>query len=252
MKTFIFLISILCLFSINVLAHEGHDHPQEIGKSRDLIEGSGLFRTCFYCHSLKPGVHLTGPSLANVWGKKAGRVEGFSRYTKELQKNAKVWNESNLTKFLKEPKKAIPGTSMTFEGLQDPGTLKKLVDFLKVAMGPSGYDKVIESKLLDQQTADGQLPKKLKDLPLENQVTEILHCNENYNLTFANGVKLVMWELNLDFKVDSSESGPLPNKPVRMPTGSMGDRFAVVFNNIDEMGKAVKKCPSDQDGQSSK
>ncbi len=38
-------------------------------------KGSQVFRQCLACHSLEPGRHLTGPSLANIWGRKAGTAE---------------------------------------------------------------------------------------------------------------------------------------------------------------------------------
>lgn len=41
-------------------------------------DGARAFRPCAACHSLEPGRHLTGPSLAGLFGRKAGTIEGFS------------------------------------------------------------------------------------------------------------------------------------------------------------------------------
>src|SRR5687768_16324543 len=38
--------------------------------------GAALFRQCVACHSVESGVHLTGPSLAHVWGRRAATVDG--------------------------------------------------------------------------------------------------------------------------------------------------------------------------------
>ena len=38
-------------------------------------------RACMACHSFAPARHMTGPSLAGVWGRKAGTVDGFGRYS---------------------------------------------------------------------------------------------------------------------------------------------------------------------------
>ena len=47
----------------------------------DPESGAQHFRVCAACHSLEPGRHLTGPSLAGIWGREAGTVEGFTRYS---------------------------------------------------------------------------------------------------------------------------------------------------------------------------
>ncbi len=38
----------------------------------DPHRGAQLFQQSAACHSVEPGGHLTGPSLACVWGRKAG------------------------------------------------------------------------------------------------------------------------------------------------------------------------------------
>lgn len=61
------------------------------------------------CHSTEPGRHLTGPSLAHVYGKKAASAEGFSRYSDALQRSGVVWNDASLNKWLTNPQGFIPG-----------------------------------------------------------------------------------------------------------------------------------------------
>ena len=41
----------------------------------DLDKGARASGACMACHSFAPGRQLTGPSLADVWGRKAGTVE---------------------------------------------------------------------------------------------------------------------------------------------------------------------------------
>ncbi|MGH8721466.1 MAG: c-type cytochrome, partial [Burkholderiales bacterium] len=38
----------------------------------DVERGARAFGACAACHTLEPGRHLTGPSLAGIWGRKAG------------------------------------------------------------------------------------------------------------------------------------------------------------------------------------
>src|ERR1700674_707739 len=83
----------------------------------DPVRGATIFQACAACHSTTPGEHMTGPSLAKIWQRKAGRVEDFSRYTEAMKHVDLVWNEETLDRWLVNPDDLIPGTSMTFAGL---------------------------------------------------------------------------------------------------------------------------------------
>jgi len=65
--------------------------------------GAAVFRQCLACHSVETGVHLTGPSLARVWGRRAGTVDGFTRYSEPLKRATVVWDETTLARWLDDP-----------------------------------------------------------------------------------------------------------------------------------------------------
>ena len=46
----------------------------------DPSRGGALYRNCVACHAPDPEAHLSGPSLAGVFGRKAGTAEEFRRY----------------------------------------------------------------------------------------------------------------------------------------------------------------------------
>src|SRR5437867_13041880 len=71
------------------------------------------------CHSAAPGEHLTGPSLAHVFNRKAASAEGFMRYSDALKGANLTWNEAVLDKWLANPAQLVPGTSMTFPGIKE-------------------------------------------------------------------------------------------------------------------------------------
>lgn len=97
----------------------------------DPERGARDFRPCMACHSVNLGEHSTGPSLANLWSRKAGTAEGFPRYSEALKGADVVWNESSLDKWLSDPRGFIPGTSMAFQGIKDARERADLIAYLK-------------------------------------------------------------------------------------------------------------------------
>lgn len=67
-----------------------------VGAEDDIMRGAQAARPCMACHSFAPGRHMTGPSLAHVWGRKAGTADGFTRYSDALRRSGLVWDRKNL------------------------------------------------------------------------------------------------------------------------------------------------------------
>ena len=69
----------------------------------DADRGRQVFdRNCTACHSVEPGKHMTGPSLAGLWARKSGAAEGFSRYSPALVAADIEWNEATLDRWLED------------------------------------------------------------------------------------------------------------------------------------------------------
>ncbi len=96
----------------------------------DADRGARVFQACAVCHSTQPGQHLTGPSLAHVWGRKAGTAEGFRRYSEAIERSGVVWNASTLDKWLADPGDFIRGTSMMFPGLRSGRDREDVIAYL--------------------------------------------------------------------------------------------------------------------------
>src|SRR3954447_23189919 len=80
----------------------------------DAARGSELFaRGCGACHSISPDKNMTGPSLAGVFGRKAGSLPSFPRYSSALKLSAVTWDETTLDPWLTNPQGFIPGNRMT-------------------------------------------------------------------------------------------------------------------------------------------
>lgn len=99
----------------------------------DASKGKSVFNSCKACHSLKAGKKKIGPSLHGIVGRKAGTSKGFnySSAMKNAGKNGLVWTEETLNKFLKSPRKFVPGNRMPFPGLGNKAKRADLIAYLK-------------------------------------------------------------------------------------------------------------------------
>lgn len=201
----------------------------------DAETGARAFRACAACHSLQAGRHMTGPSLAGMWGRRAAASD-FTRYSPALRSSAITWNERTLDAWLADPKALVPGNTMVFPGIENAKTRADLIAFLRAADrdGPAG-----------QPPAGGMMgaPRltDLKTVGPERQVTAIRYCGDSYRVMTAAGELPPFWEVNLRFKTDSGETGPAKGRPAIIPAGMMGDRASVIFSDPAEISAFIRK-----------
>src|SRR6266852_476421 len=141
----------------------------------DPKHGAKIYGSCAACHSLEPNLHLTGPSLDGLWGKKAASAENFVRYSSAISEQGFIWDEVSLNAWLTDPKAFVPGTYMTFRGIGDEKARGDLIAFLKIAMAPDGAKSVVAQKLVDAETVRGQASEPLAGAGPEDHVTGIRH-----------------------------------------------------------------------------
>jgi len=205
----------------------------------DTESGARAFGACAACHSLEPARHMTGPSLAYLWGRKAGTAEGFARYSPALKSADVVWSDKTLDAWLADPKALVPGNSMTFPGIKDAKARAGLIAFLKSAGAEGSAGQTAQGGGMGR----GPQVQNLKTLTPENQVTAIRYCGDTYRVTTGAGELAPFWEFNLRFKTDSSETGPSKGRPAIMRAGMMGDRASVIFADPFEISAFVeRKC----------
>jgi cytochrome c len=206
----------------------------------DPKHGAEVYRVCSACHSLQPGVHLTGPSLADMWGKKAASADGFVRYSRALRSQELTWDENALNAWLADPKAMVPGNYMTFRGLRNDRDRGDLIAFLKLAMATAGAKAVVDKGLITADGAEGQVPEDLSSAGPKQQVTGLRHCRDTYFVTTADGTETPYWEMNVRLKTDTSKFGPPAGKPAITGSGMMGDRVSIVFSSAAEIAATVK------------
>lgn len=94
----------------------------------DPVAGEALYSRCLGCHALD--YHRTGPKHCGLIGRRAGGLPGYD-YSPAMKSSGLVWNERTLERFLADPLKAVPGTTMTYAGVPDPRERADLIAYLK-------------------------------------------------------------------------------------------------------------------------
>lgn len=200
--------------------------------------GADLYpRACSACHSLAPGEHRTGPSLAGVWGRQAGSADGFQRYSPALKTATVVWDAATLDAWLTKPADLIADNWMAFPGISDAQARADLIAFLQAASA-GDPDSALKEKV-EAATQAGTLPD-LKALPPAQQVKAIRYCGDTYQVTTHAGQVRPIWEFNLRFKSDSSARGPKPGAPALLRANMSGDRFFVIFSDPKDISAFIQ------------
>ena len=125
--TFVLALTFLLAFGARTLAADGNPR-----------RGQRLFGACAACHSLQTDQNMTGPSLSDLWDRKAGNLASFSRYSSALKSANFEWNDKTLDEWIKDPQHLVPGNEMTFPGIKDAQQRADLLAFLKEATKKGG------------------------------------------------------------------------------------------------------------------
>jgi len=95
--------------------------------------GAKVFGRCKTCHSLESGKHKLGPSLAGVFGRKAGIAPGY-KYSAAMKASDVIWSAETLDKHLADVPNFIKGNRMgkVFRnGIKKSEDRVTLIEFLK-------------------------------------------------------------------------------------------------------------------------
>ena len=105
----------------------------ELLATANADKGARQFAKCKACHTIDAGgKDGTGPNLYNLVGRTIGGVEGF-KYSKALTGQSGTWDFDTLDVWLAAPKKAFPGTSMSFAGMKKPAARADLIEYMRQA-----------------------------------------------------------------------------------------------------------------------
>jgi cytochrome c len=219
---------------------------QSFAAEGNPARGQRAFGACVSCHSLQPDRNMTGPSLADVWNRKAGSLLSFARYSDALKSANLVWNDKTLDEWIKDPQHFVPGNQMTFAGIKDAQPRADLLAYLKEATQRGGSQaQALQGGQMGGMPGmmGGGNDPNLKKLDPAERVQGITYCKDTYTVTTANGNSRKFWERNLRLKTDTSGDGPEKNAPALVGAGMMGDRADVIFADPSEISPfIVAKC----------
>src|SRR4030081_2034563 len=189
----------------------------------DAARGQQDFRVCAPCHSLEPDRNMTGPSLAGLWGRKAGSLPSFDRYSDVLKSSGIIWDDRALDGWLTDPQRMVPNNDMPFEGIRDGAVRADLLAFLKEATKPGAAQQTAQQGGMKGMggmmggmggmMGGGGRDPNLKSLEPSKRVKAITHCRDTYRVTTADEKTRAFWERNLRFMTDSGKDGPGKRRP---------------------------------------
>ncbi len=135
-EAMVLVFSVLCGSATLARAAEAAGDPDQ---------GMAVFKKCAVCHTLEPGKHKVGPSLAGLFGRPAGSVQGY-KYSEDMTAAGAaglVWSQDTLSSYIKKdgikgPKtyigevigKARAKIKMAFPGLSKDEDIENLIAYL--------------------------------------------------------------------------------------------------------------------------
>lgn len=104
----------------------------EFMKTADAKAGEAQVKKCTACHTFdKGGKNGVGPNQWALVGSDFAHKEGYA-YSEALKAlhGKKKWGAQELSDFLANPKKYIPGNKMSFAGIKNPQDRANLIAYL--------------------------------------------------------------------------------------------------------------------------
>lgn len=112
--------------SVTVLTMPAFAHAQ------DVKAGQKVFKRCVACHTVdEGGRNKVGPNLWNIFGSTAGKRDVGYKYSAAMKSSDIVWDETTMSSYLENPRKAVPKTRMAFPGLKKTKQRDDVIAYLK-------------------------------------------------------------------------------------------------------------------------
>ena len=96
----------------------------------DATRGKEIYTRCEACHAL--AYDRVGPRHCGLLGRRAGSVPGFD-YSAAMKQSGITWSAKTLERFLADPPRTVPATTMTYAGVADARDRADLIAYLAQA-----------------------------------------------------------------------------------------------------------------------
>lgn len=105
--------------------------------AQDAAAGERVFARCKACHQVGENARNgLGPKLNGIVGAHGAAVAEY-RYSDALKAANLVWDDANLSEYLRKPTAKVPGTKMAYPGIQNDKELANVIAYLG-RIGPDG------------------------------------------------------------------------------------------------------------------
>lgn len=96
----------------------------------DVNKGKTYYeQECEQCHKRQIGQNEKGPQLLNIYGAKSALLTDY-QFTDALKNSQIVWTAEALDSYIADPKKAVNGTRMRSEPINDEQKRKDIIAYL--------------------------------------------------------------------------------------------------------------------------
>jgi cytochrome c len=124
-----------------------------------IQKGKADVRVCQACHMFQKGQGSNvGPNLYGVVGRPVASVPGFN-YSAALKAKGGTWTFNALNAWLKNPRGDVPGTLMTFAGIDSESERADVIDYLNSnSDNPLPLPKAAQAAPAPESPAAGAAP----------------------------------------------------------------------------------------------